>query len=160
MEITLVAALDRNRVIGRRGAIPWHLPDDLAHFKRETLGKPILMGRTTYETVGRPLPRRLNIVLSRTRAAIEGCVVATGIDEALAAAGDVPEACVIGGGVVYEAFLPRATRMVLTHVDAATEGDARFPEFSAADWRVVSREPHAVDARHAYAFEIVRYQRT
>lgn len=106
--IVMVAALAKNRVIGSNGQLPWRLPDDLAHFKALTLDKPIIMGRKTYDSVGRPLPRRLNVVMTRTPAPIEGCVVVSSVDAALAACGDAPEIAIIGGGTIYEAFLPRA----------------------------------------------------
>ena len=160
MDITLIAALDRNRVIGRaNGDIPWKLPDDVAHFKHETIGKPIVQGRKTYDTVGKPLPKRKNIVLSRSGGAIEGCTVAHTVDQALAAAGEVPELMIIGGGEIYAMFLPLATKLTLTHVDAAVEGEAHFPEWDRSAFREISREHHAIDGRHAYAFDIVRYAR-
>jgi dihydrofolate reductase len=161
MDITLIAALGKNRVIGHAdGRLPWRLPDDMAHFKRETLGKPIVQGRKTYDTVGKPLPNRLNIVLSRSSKPIEGCVVATSVDEALAAAGEVPEVMIIGGGEIYALFLPRATKMILTHVDASPDGEAFFPAWDPMAWRITSGTHHAVDDKHAYAFDIVRYDRT
>jgi dihydrofolate reductase len=159
-EITLIAALGRNRVIGRAdGSLPWRLPDDLAHFKRETLGKPIVQGRKTYDTVGKPLPNRLNIVLSRNPKPIEGCVVVSDVDAALAAAGDVPEVMIIGGAQIYELFLPIATRMTLTHVAASPEGEAHFPIWDPMVWRITGGTHHGVDDKHAFAFDIVRYDR-
>jgi dihydrofolate reductase len=161
MDITLIAALDRNRVIGRaNGEIPWKLPDDVAHFKRETIGKPIVQGRKTYDTVGKPLPNRHNIVISRSASTIPGCTVVRTADEAIAAAGDAPEVMIIGGGEIYAMFLPLATKMTLTHVDAEVIGEAHFPKWNAHEWRETSREHHATDARHAFAFDIVRYERT
>lgn len=160
MDITLIAALGKNRVIGHAdGRLPWRLPDDFAHFKRDTLGKPIVQGRKTYDTVGKPLPDRKNIVLSRTSGPIEGCTVVRTVDEALAAAGDVPEVMIIGGGEIYALFLPRATKMILTHVDASPEGEAFFPEWDPMQWRITAGTHHAADARHAHAFDIVRYDR-
>lgn len=160
MEITLIAALGRNRVIGHAdGRLPWRLPDDLAHFKRETLGKPIVQGRKTYDTVGKPLPGRKNIVLSRTSGPIEGCTVVRSVDEAIAAAGDVPELMIIGGGEIYALFLPLATKMTLTHVDASPEAEAHFPAWDPTQWRETERTHHDADARHAHAFFIVRYAR-
>jgi len=160
MDVTLIAALGKNRVIGHAdGRLPWRLPDDLAHFKRETLGKPIVQGRKTYDTVGKPLPKRHNIVLSRSRKPLEGCTVVTSVDEALAAAGDVPEVMIIGGGEIYALFLPRATKMTLTHVDASPDGEALFPAWDAHVWRETERAHHDADAQHAHAFDIVRYVR-
>ncbi len=160
MDITLVAALGRNRVIGRSdGSLPWNLPDDLAHFKKETLGKPIVMGRKTYDTVGKPLPGRKNIVLSRSDKPIEGCTVVSTVEEAIAAAGDAPEVCIIGGGEIYALFIPLATKLVLTYVAVDAVGEALFPEWDPMRFRVVSGTHHGVDEKHAYAFDIVRYDR-
>lgn len=160
--IALVAAVDRNFAIGRGNAMPWHLPDDFRHFKALTLGKPILMGRRTAESLGRALPGRRNLVLTRGgRVPFDGMEAVASLDAALQAArGDGAELCVIGGGQVYALALPRATALHLTHVDTAVEdADAFFPAFHAADWRVVSRERHAADARHAFGFEFVDYVR-
>ena len=161
--IVLVAAMDRNRAIGRDKDLPWHLPDDFRHFKALTLGKPILMGRRTAESLGRALPGRRNLVLTRGgRVPFEGMEAVTSLDDALhIAAGDgAQELCVIGGAQVYALALPRASVLHLTHVDTVVDGaDTFFPAFDADDWQVVSREPHAADARHAFAFEFVEYRR-
>lgn len=161
--ISLIAALDRNRAIGRGNAMPWHLPDDFRRFKALTMGKPILMGRRTAESLGRALPGRRNLVLTRGgRVPFEPMEAVASLDAALrvAAADGAGELCVIGGAQVYALALPRAAVMQLTHVDAAVEGaDTHFPAFDAADWQVVSREPHPADARHAFAFEFVEYRR-
>lgn len=146
-------------MIGREGQLPWRLPDDLARFKRLTIGKPIVMGRKTYESIGRPLPGRTNLVLSRTLDAIPGCTIVRTPEAALAACAHEPELCVIGGEAIYEAFLPRADVLELTHVEADVEGDARFPSFDASAFRIVSEEAHAADDRHAHAFRFVRYER-
>lgn len=161
--IVLVAAMDRNRAIGRDKDLPWHLPDDFRHFKALSLGKPILMGRRTAESLGRALPGRRNLVLTRGgRVPFEGMEAVTSLDDALhIAAGDgAQELCVIGGAQVYALALPRASVLHLTHVDTVVDGaDTFFPAFDADDWQVVSREPHAADARHAFAFEFVEYRR-
>lgn len=158
--IALVAALDRNRAIGRDGAMPWHLSDDLKRFKALTLGKPVLMGRKTALAIGRVLPGRPNLVLTRANAApFAGQVVVHSLDEALAHARDV-ELMVIGGGEVYALALPRATRMHLTEIDAATpDADTFFPAFDPDDWREVAREHHPADAKHPLAFDFVDYER-
>jgi dihydrofolate reductase len=160
VEIALIAALARNRAIGRRGALPWHLPDDLAHFKRTTTGRPVLMGRRTFEAIGRPLPRRANIVVSRDpRFRAEGCRRADSLDAGIAAAEPAPGVFVIGGQSVYEQLLPRADRLWLTFIEADVEGDAFFPEFDLAAFALVSETHHARDARHCYAFRTAHYER-
>ncbi|HEX7326404.1 MAG TPA: dihydrofolate reductase [Rhodanobacteraceae bacterium] len=160
MSISLIAALDRNRAIGRRGAMPWHLPADLKRFKALTLGKPVLMGRKTALAVGRALPGRPNLVLTRGDAApFDGQVVVHSIDDAIARA-DGGELCVIGGGEVYALALPRATYLFLTEVDAATpDADTFFPAFPHTDWTETARVHHPADARHAFAFDFVDYAR-
>lgn len=159
--ITLIAALDRHRAIGRGGAMPWHLPDDLKRFKALTLGKPVLMGRKTALAIGRALPGRENLVLTRADAApFAGQVVVHSLDAALAHAGG-REVCVVGGGEVYALALPRATRLCLTEIDTATaDADTYFPAFDAREWREVTREHHPADARHALAFDFVDYERS
>jgi len=159
-DISLIAALDRNYAIGRDGAMPWHLPDDLKRFKQLTWAKPVLMGRRTALAIGRPLPGRRNLVLTRSGAAAfaEQEAVAS-IEAAIAAAGDM-ELCVIGGGEVYALALPYATRLYLTWIDtAARDADAYFPRFDTQQWREVKRIAHAADARHEFAFEFVDYER-
>ncbi len=161
MDISLVAALDRNYAIGRDGAMPWHLPDDLKRFKALTLGKPVLMGRKTALAIGRALPGRPNLVLTRgSSAPVAGQKVVSSLDEAVATA-DGAELMVIGGGEVYALALARATRLHLTWIDTEARGaDAYFPRFDPAQWREILREAHAADARHEYAFSFVDYERT
>lgn len=161
--VVLVVAFDRAYAIGKGNALPWHLPDDLKRFKSLTLGKPILMGRRTAESLGRALPGRLNMVLTRQgRVPYDGMRAVPSLDEALrqAAAQGAQELCVIGGGEVYSLALPRAVRLHVTHVDTAVAGaDAWFPRFDPAHWQPIARERHEADARHAFAFEFVDYQR-
>lgn len=161
--LTLIAALDRNRAIGRGNALPWQLPDDLKRFKALTLGKPVLMGRKTAESLGRALPKRRNLVLTRSgRVPFEGMEAVDSIDAviALAQADGAAELCVIGGGELYALALPHAARMHLTHVETEVDGcDAFFPAFDPAQWRVVAREAHAADEKHAVAFAFVDYAR-
>ena len=158
--LSLIAALDRNRAIGRDGAMPWHLSDDLKRFKALTLGKPALMGRKTALAIGRPLPGRPNLVLTRAPSApFGGQTVVHSLDEAIARAGN-SELMVIGGGEVYALSLPRATRMHLTEIDtAAPNADTFFPAFDPREWREVARERHSVDAKHSLAFDFVDYER-
>lgn len=161
-DLVLLAALDRRHAIGRGGALPWHLPDDLKRFKALTLGKPLLMGRKTAQSLGRALPGRRNLVLTRgARAPFEGMEAVASLEAALdRVAGTAVELCVIGGGEVYALALPLAARMHLTHVHAVVDGaDAFFPGFDPREWKVEAREPHAADAKHAFAFEFVDYLR-
>ena len=158
--ISLVAAVDRQLAIGRRGEMPWHLPDDLRRFKRLTLDKPVLMGRKTALSIGRALPGRRNLVLSRlAHAPYEGQTTVRNLQQAVSLAG-VEELMVIGGGEIYALALPLASRLYLTHVDcAASDVDTFFPAFDRGQWRVVAREAHAADDRHEYAMEFVDYIR-
>ncbi len=161
IELSLIAALDRHNAIGRDNDLPWRLPDDLKRFKALTLGKPVLMGRKTAQSLGRALPGRRNLVLTRSgQVPFEGMQAVASLDDALRIAAEATELCVIGGGEIYALCLPHATRMHLTHVDTVVEGaDAFFPEFDAGQWRVTQRESHASDAKHAFAFEFVDYSR-
>lgn len=158
--ISLIAALDRNYAIGRAGAMPWHLPDDLKRFKQLTLGRPVLMGRKTALAIGRALPERRNLVLTRSEAPpFVGQELVTSAEAAIAAAG-AQELCVIGGGEVYALALPLATRMHLTWIDTVAEdADTFFPHFEAARWRETSRVAHPADARHEFPFTFVDYER-
>ncbi|NCT67140.1 MAG: dihydrofolate reductase [Rhodanobacteraceae bacterium] len=160
MEISLIAALDRHHAIGRDGAMPWHLPDDLKRFKALTLGKPVLMGRKTALAIGRALPGRTNLVLTRNgQAPYAGQVVVHSLDEAIAYAG-AAELAVIGGGEVYALALPRATKLHLTWIDAeVADADTHFPRFDAREWVETAREAHPADARHAHAMTFVDYVR-
>jgi dihydrofolate reductase len=162
-QIVLVAALDRDFAIGKGNALPWHLSADLKRFKALTLGKPLLMGRKTAESLGRALPGRTNLVLTRSgRVPFEGMQSVETLAEALFVAGleEAGELCVIGGGEVFALALPQATRMHLTRVDTVVEGaDAFFPRFDPADWREASREAHPADARNEFAFEFADYER-
>lgn len=158
--IALIAALDRNYAIGRNGAMPWHLPDDLKRFKALTLGKHVLMGSKTALAIGRILPGRINLVLTRgSKAAFAGQRVVHSIDAALDVAGG-EDLLVIGGGEIYALALPRATRLHLTWVDTiATDADTFFPRFDRRKWRETSRTAHAADAKHEFAFAFVDYAR-
>lgn len=160
MRIALVAAYDRNRLIGRDNALPWHLPADLRRFRRLTRGKPVIMGRRTFASMGAPLPERRNIVLTHDPAfRAVGVEVARSADEALKRCAGADEVMVIGGGGVFAEFLPRADRLYLTEIDAAFEGDAYFPPFDRREWIEFERERHEPDARHAYAYAFVTLER-
>lgn len=158
MNIAIIAAVSSNRAIGAGNRLPWHLPADLQRFKALTMGKPILMGRKTHESIGRALPGRLNIVLTHERAyAAEGCVLAHGWEEALAAAEGAAELMVIGGASLYAHFLPLAQRLYLTLIHKAFAGDVYFPPVDESAWREVFRE----DARRGesldfdYSFKVM-----
>ena len=163
VEVALIAALDRSQAIGRGNALPWRLPDDLKRFKELTLGQPVLMGRKTAESLGRALPGRRNLVLTRCgRVPFVGMEPVASLQEAIGiAAGDGAETlAVIGGGEVYALAMPIADRLHLTWVDTATEGaDAFFPPFDADAWTIGARQAHPADARHQHAFEFVDYTR-
>lgn len=158
--VTLVVAATDDGVIGKAGGLPWHLPADLAHFKRVTMGHPIVMGRRTYASIGRALPGRLNVVVTRDRTfAAPGVVVAHSLDEALTACGDAPELMVIGGGELYRETLPRATRVHLTRVHAAIDGDTHFPALDPEVWVEVARQERPADERNAYPLSFVTLER-
>jgi dihydrofolate reductase len=158
--ISIIVAVAENGAIGSGNRLPWHLPDDLKRFKALSLGKPVVMGRRTFESIGRPLPGRTNIVISRQGGlAIDGVRVAHSLDEALAAAGSVPEVVVIGGAQIFRQVLPRTDTIHLTRVHARVAGDVFFPELDPAQWREAAVEHHAADERHQYAFSFVTLQR-
>lgn len=163
MDLILIAALDRQRAIGRGNAMPWHLPDDLKRFKALTLGRPMLMGRLTAESLGRALPGRANLVLTRSgRVPFEGMRPVASVDEALAQAraDGAGELAVIGGGGVFAACLPIATHLHITHVDVSLpRADAWFPAPELEGWTEAARVHHPADVRHAFAFDFVDYVR-
>ena len=157
MILSLIAAMDNNRLIGKDNDLPWYLPADLQHFKSITMNKPILMGRKTYDSIGRPLPGRQNIVLTRGYVEIEGVTVVNSIDEAIAAAGDVEEVMVIGGSSIYELVLPKVQRMYLSFVEGEFEGDAWFPEFDESEWEITETKTQAADEKNAHACQFITY---
>ncbi len=153
--ISLIVAAAENNVIGREGSLPWRLREDLRRFKALTIGKPVIMGRKTFESIGRPLPERQNIVMTRRREFMaQGCFVAGTADEALAAAGAAAEIMVIGGADIYREFLPLAGRIYLTRVHAKIAGDARMADFDPSGWTETSRElvPAGEGNEHAFSF--------
>lgn len=158
--ISLLAALDRRFAIGRDNQLPWRLPDDLRRFKALSLGKPVLMGRKTAQSLGRALPGRENLVLTHQPSApFDGMQVVTSLDDAIARAG-AAELVVIGGGEIYRLCLPLADTLYLTHVETEVpDADVFFPEFDLSRWRVTRRLAHPADARHEHAFEFVDYRR-
>ncbi|PMH39861.1 diacylglycerol kinase [Vibrio sp. 10N.286.49.B3] len=159
MIISMIAAMADQRVIGSDNQMPWHLPADFAWFKQCTLGKPIVMGRKTYESIGRPLPGRLNIVISRDASLIiEGVTTVTSIEEAKVAAGDCDELMIIGGGSIYQAYLPMATRLYLTFIDAGIEGDTHFPDWGQG-WKTVEQQTYSADEKNKFNMEFVILER-
>lgn len=161
MIISLIWAMDENRLIGVENRLPWKLPADMKWFRRHTLGKPIIMGRKTFDSFGgRPLPERTNIVVTRDNDyKAEGAVVVYSIEEALQAAGKADEVMIIGGASFYEQMLPRAERLYITEVHGKFEGDAWFPDFDMGEWREVDREEHPIDEKNGYACSFLTYRR-
>ena len=156
MRRSLVVAVAANGVIGRDNQLPWKLPDDMAYFKKVTMGHPVVMGRRTWESIGKPLPGRDNIVVTHSQAfRAPGCRVVHSLTEAWHAAADAPEVSVIGGTTLFEETLPIADRIHLTEVLAEVPGDTYFPTFDRGQWRETEVSRHAADARHAYPFRIV-----
>ncbi len=159
MIISMIAAMAHDRIIGVDNKMPWHLPADFAWFKRSTLGKPIIMGRKTYESIGRPLPDRKNIVISRQDdLLIDGVEVCSCIDEAIALAGDVEEVMIIGGGSIYQTCLAQADRLYLTLIDADIKGDTQFPDWGEG-WRNTYLEHYSADNKNAFDMQFTILER-
>jgi dihydrofolate reductase len=158
--VSLVVAVTENDVIGRDNGMPWHLPDDLKYFKARTMGKPMLMGRKTFESIGKPLPGRTSVVLTRDPSwRAEGVVVVRSLGEALGWAKDVPELCAIGGAEIFRLVMPLARRLFVTRIRATIDGDTFFPKPDPREWREVERTEHPADARHAYAMSFITLER-
>lgn len=158
--VSLIAAMDRNRLIGNKNQLPWHLPADLKHFKSVTMGKPILMGRKTYESIGKPLPGRQNFVMTRSPdLVIEGVTVVQTFDSVKEALLGADEVIVIGGSAVYKLLFPRINRMYLTYVEGEFKGDAWFPAFDEKQWNVVDTETIEADDKNKFACRFVTYER-
>ncbi len=163
--LSMIVATADNNIIGKENTMPWHLPADLAYFKRITLGKPIIMGRKTYESIGRPLPGRRNIVISHDGSyapqgkGAEGVDVVTSVEQALALVNGVEEVMVIGGGAIYKHCLPVAARLYITHIKAAIVGDTQFPSYDDGSWQKVSSELRLSDEKNVYNLDFCVYQR-
>jgi len=158
--VSIIAAMDRNRLIGSNNQLPWHLPADLGHFKQVTMGKPIIMGRKTYESIGRALPGRTNIVLTRSSDFnAEGVLTANTLEQALDYVSAEDEVMIIGGSAIYELTLPRADRLYLTYVENSFEGDAWFPDFDLEQWHIIASEEHSADEKNSSAYRFVTYAR-
>lgn len=161
MKISMIAAMANNRVIGKDNDMPWHMPADLQHFKKVTLGKPVIMGRKTLESIGRPLPGRKNIVISRSNEILfEGVEIANSPEQAIEIAGDVDEVMIIGGGHIYNHFLALADTLYLTHIDLNVEGDTCFPDYnSIAKWTIIEEDNHQADESNPYNYRFVTYHK-
>jgi len=158
--ISIIVAASTNNVIGVQGELPWKISDDLKRFKQLTMGKPIVMGRLTWESIGRPLPGRQNIVITRQPDfSAEGCDVVASPAAALDVAGDAEEIMIIGGGQIYDLFLPKAGRLHVTRVHVEIEGDAFFPAIDTDSWELVDREAFAASEANEFAFEFRTYER-
>ena len=161
--ISMIAAMDKNQVIGQDQKMPWHLPADLKHFKAMTLGKPVIMGRRTFESIGKPLPERHNIVLTRNQDfAYEGVTVVRSIDEALivAKAQSPDEIMIIGGATLYAAMLPLASRLYVTNIDVIAKGDTYFPDWhTQGRWQIVSCQHYPSDKANPYNYSFITYER-
>ncbi|MBT3198009.1 MAG: type 3 dihydrofolate reductase [Gammaproteobacteria bacterium] len=158
--ITLIAAMAKERVIGMKNGLPWELPADMRHFRQQTMGKPILMGRKTFDSIGRPLPGRQNIVITRDQQLqIAGCDVVSSIAAALRAAGEADEVMIMGGASFYQQMLPQAQRMVLTFIDLEIEGDAWFPQWEPSEWRETRREDCPADEKNRWPHHFVEMER-
>jgi dihydrofolate reductase len=160
MQLSIIVAMDRNRVIGKGDALPWHISSDLKNFKKITMGKPIIMGRKTHESIGRPLPGRENIILTRDKTyQVEGCTVLHSMDELLKHCKDVDEVMITGGSEIYKMSLEQATRLYLTEVHTEIEGDTFFPKFDRSEWKELSREDFKVDEKNEFDYSFVLLER-
>ena len=157
MLISMIAAMANNRVIGANNTMPWHLPADLTHFKRITLGKPIIMGRKTYESIGKALPGRLNIVISSDRSlTLDDASVVENCELAITAAGKAEEVMIIGGGTIYQHFLPLCQRLYLTQIDLDVSGDTYFPDYQGLfQWQILDKESYALDDKNPYDYHFI-----
>ena len=157
--ISIIVAIARNYTIGSANSMSWHLPEDFRHFKQVTMGKAVIMGRKTYESIGRPLPGRRNIVITRNAdLRIEGCEMATSLNEAIALCDPTEENFIIGGGEIYRQAMPIADKLYITHIDAEFEGDTRFPNIG-PEWREISREEYPCGEKFPHPFAFVDYVR-
>ncbi|MDT8375681.1 MAG: type 3 dihydrofolate reductase [Mariprofundaceae bacterium] len=158
--LSLIWAMDKNRLIGSEGRLPWKLPADMQWFRRQTMGKPVLMGRKTYASIGKPLPGRENLIMTRQQElTIEGCRIVRSLDEARAAVPDADEIMVIGGSEIYSLLLPDAEKLYCTVIHDLFEGDAWFPEFDMGAWQQTLCEYHDADERNRHAYSFMIYER-
>ncbi len=158
--LSIISGMDRNRLIGNNNALPWRLPADMAFFKQTTMGKPVLMGRKTWDSIGRPLPGRRNIVITRNpNFCAEGCETADSIEAALTLVDQHPEVIQMGGASLYEQAMPLADVLYITEIHHSFEGDAWFPEIDLNEWKEVQREEHCADKNNLYDYAFVKYLR-
>ncbi|MGB1800932.1 MAG: type 3 dihydrofolate reductase [Gammaproteobacteria bacterium] len=160
MKLSIIVAMDRNRVIGKGDALPWHISEDLKHFKKITMGKPIIMGRKTHESIGRPLPGRENIILTRdTNYQAEGCTVLNSLDAIIEHCKDIEEVMITGGAEIYKLVFEQVSNLYLTEVHTEVEGDTYFPEFERSEWKEISREDHKADEKNEFDYSFVLLNR-
>ena len=153
MIISFIVAMGKNRVIGRNGKLPWSMPADLEYFREKTKNKPMIMGRKTYESIGRPLPNRKNIIITRDKSySPKGCIVVNSMEDALNAAGNAEEVMVIGGSEIFKLFMPKANRIYLTIISHNFEGDTFFSEYDKSEWKETKREEHKKDKENPYDY--------
>jgi dihydrofolate reductase len=158
--ISIIVAMAENRVIGKENSLPWHLPADLQHFKAMTIGKPIIMGRKTWESLPGKLPERPHIIISANPDySADGCMVVNSLEQAIEAAGDVPEVMIVGGAMLYAQALPLADNIYLTMVETEADGDTLFPEYDQAQWREIAREHHPSDDKNPFAYSFITLSR-
>ena len=160
MKLAIIVATDEQGLIGKENDLPWKLSADLQYFRRVTMGKPLIMGRNTHESIGRALPGRKNIVVTKNASyQAEGCCIVHSVDKAIDACDDAEEVMVMGGASLYSQLLPQADRLYLTQVHASLEGDTWFPDWQSTDWQEVSREDHLADDKNDYAYSFIVYDR-
>lgn len=167
MIISMIVAIGKNNVIGVKNKLPWQMPADMKRFVKVTTGKPVIMGRKTYESIGRPLPHRTNIILTRSDYHADGCIITHSVEEAVEEAKKIiektnneKEIMIIGGASIYEQFLPLAKRMYITYIDAEVGGDVFFPDFDKTEWKQTFREEHQKDGKNLYDYTFVTLERT
>tara|TARA_B100001765_G_scaffold191474_1_gene138784 strand:- start:130 stop:615 length:486 start_codon:yes stop_codon:yes gene_type:complete len=160
MQLSIIVAMDRNRVIGRGGALPWHISSDLKNFKKITMGKPILMGRKTHDSIGKPLPGRENIILTNNKKySAEGCTVKNTLDEVYSYCEEQLEVVVMGGAILYSQTLDKAEKLYITEVNASVNGDTFFPEYKSSQWREISRESFNADENNEFDYSFTVLER-
>ncbi|PHS30721.1 MAG: type 3 dihydrofolate reductase [Methylophaga sp.] len=160
MKLALIVATDQQGLIGRNNDLPWQLSADLRYFRKVTMGKPIIMGRNTHESIGRVLPGRKNIIMTNDKKyTAQDCTIVHSMEEALTECKDAEEAMVMGGASLYQQFLPMADKLYLTLVDVSLEGDTWFPKWHSIEWRQISREDHLADAKNEHPYSFIVYER-